>query len=132
MNDTEMGVDLSPLDPAAGDPGYWNRFQEETLTRARPLLEERSRRRIPRLGLQLVSWGRMVAPAAALAAGFAGLLLLSDPPEMEMASAPMGELEDILNQELARVGLPAHFAAGSRVGLDAFILAIEDAAGGEW
>jgi hypothetical protein len=132
MSDTEKGIDLGPLDPAGEDPAYWDRFQEQTLARAWPLLERRALQRTPRLGLQLVSWGRMVAPAAALAAAFAGLMLVSETPELEVASGTMTEIEEILNQELHRAGLPAHYAAGSKVGIDAFVLAIEDVDGGEW
>ncbi len=132
MTDTEMGMDLTTLDPAHGDPGYWERFQATTVARALPLLEGRARRRAPRLGLQLVSWGRMVTPAAALAAGLAGLVLLSEVPELEVASAPLTELEEIVNQELVRAGLPAYYAQGAKVGMDAFVLAIEDVSRGEW
>ena len=47
VNARNMEIDMSPLDPAAGDPGYWDRFQQETLTLARPLLDGRARRRAP-------------------------------------------------------------------------------------
>jgi hypothetical protein len=133
MTEQHPLLDLGSLDPGTGDPDYWDRFSEVTLERARPQLQARAWSRRPSLGLQLVSWGRALAPMAALAAALAGILLVSQPgPEERLAVGPVLEIEDILNQELMRRGLPVHYQRGAKVGLEVFVMGVERGHRGEW
>jgi hypothetical protein len=128
--DDKRTTDLTPLDPGHRDPSYWDRFQARAMAAALPLLEERARRRMPRIGSLLVSWGRGVAPAAALAAGLAALVLLSDmPAEVEPQPMPLLAVEEILGLGLHRSALPASYTAEFPLGLEAFLRALEDAPG---
>lgn len=69
-------LDLSPLDPETGDPGYWVRFHSRVLSEAE---RELARRRIsaewsvPEIVFQ---WRRTLVPLALLAATLAGLFLM--------------------------------------------------------
>jgi len=133
MTDRDPPLGLGWLDPGTRDPDYWSRFETSTLQSARPLLEARFRRSHPSLGQQLVSWGRALAPMAALAAALAGILLVSQStPGAPVTVGPVLEVEDILNQELARLGLPVHYQRGSKVGLEVVVMGVERGHRGEW
>jgi hypothetical protein len=100
MNDMEAQVPLGGLDPAGGEPDYWVRYQERVLAHVRPELARR-RTMEASIPLLLVSWGRKVVPMALLAAGMAGILLLSGGGDAEVAT--LWAVEDILQEEVRRM-----------------------------
>jgi hypothetical protein len=89
-------IDLTPLDPQAGDPGYWDRFHGEVMDRARMPLARRRRDADVHVPELLFRWGRLVAPVAAAAAVLAALALFSEGP---ISSSGPVAVDDVLEAE---------------------------------
>lgn len=84
MEMDEPRVSLDALDPANGDPGYWERFQAGVMRAAGPeLRRRRARGEVVTVTDVILSWGRMAVPAALVAATAAGMLITPRSPEPE-------------------------------------------------
>jgi hypothetical protein len=124
--DIERHVPLGELDPGSRDAGYWNAFHDAVLRAAAP---ELARRRAVPLTVSgvLLSWSRLVVPAAAVAAAAAGLFLL---PEPEPEAVAMYGVEDILREEANRAALAPVFLSAGAFPEDAFVFAVESGPNG--
>ena len=97
MSEFNERVPLEALDPGSRDPGFWLRFHNRVMDRARV---ELSRRRMA-AELSVVdvvfAWRRALVPMALLAAAMAGILLMSHEPEEPVQ---LVALEDVLTEGL--------------------------------
>jgi hypothetical protein len=97
MSEFNERVPLEALDPGSRDPGFWLRFHNRVMDRARA---ELSRRRMA-AELSVVdvvfAWRRALVPMALLAAAMAGILLMSHEPEEPVQ---LVALEDVLTEGL--------------------------------
>lgn len=97
MSEFNERVPLEALDPGSRDPGFWLRFHNRVMDRARA---ELSRRRMA-AELSVVdvvfAWRRALVPMALLAAAMAGILLMSHKPEEPVQ---LVALEDVLTEGL--------------------------------
>jgi hypothetical protein len=97
MSDFDERVPLEALDPGSRDPGFWIRFHNRVMERART---ELSRRRMA-AELSVVdvvfAWRRALVPMALLAAAMAGILLMTHEPEPPVQ---LVALEDVLTEGL--------------------------------
>lgn len=85
MEMDEPRVALEALDPAALDPGYWERFQAGVMLAAAPeLRRRRARGEVVTVTDVVLSWGRMLVPTALVAATAAGMLITPRAPEPEV------------------------------------------------
>lgn len=85
MEMDEPGVALNALDPAVRDPRYWERFQASVMLAAAPeLRRRRARGEAVTVTDVVLSWGRMLVPAALVAATAAGMLITPRTPEPEV------------------------------------------------
>ncbi len=126
MMDIEPGLPLEAIDPAAGDPTYWDRFQNRVLRAAGPALELRRQAAEITMSGVLASWSRLVVPAALVAAAAAGLLLVQ-PPEASEAPPPLLGLEDLLAPHWGDGpdALPAFLVSEEPVDREAVLVAVE-------
>ena len=83
-NDADR-VDLTALDPATRDPGYWGRFHARVMARAELALGRKRRVEVPSPEEFVIRWGRMLAPVVAAAAAFAALTMI------QPGASPQGE-----------------------------------------
>lgn len=82
MDMDEPRVGLDALDPRARDPRYWERFQASVMLAAAPeLRRRRARGEVVTVTDVVLSWGRLLVPAALVAATAAGMLLTPRTPE---------------------------------------------------
>lgn len=106
----ENPLDLSALDPATGDSGYWDRFHDGVMFRAVGPLARRRLEIPPTMSSLIVRWGRALVPLAAAAGAVAGVLMLQD---RERVHEPM-TLEEMVAQAAAEeVGSQPSFRRGS-------------------
>lgn len=78
---------LASLDPEVEEPGYWSRFEQDTLRRASHELARRSSLAQVTMGQVMMSWSRMVVPSALAAATMAAVLLAQGPTSAAPAPA---------------------------------------------
>jgi hypothetical protein len=122
MNDIEPRLPLGSLDPASGDPRYWDRFHDRVMKAAGPELARRHALPLTVSGV-LLSWSRLLVPAAAAAAVAAGLLLI--PPVDTEETGPLFAVEDILRQEASMADLAPVFLASESASDDMFAVSVE-------
>lgn len=75
MNSEKPAVPLDPLDPGYEDPTFWLRFQDRVMRAAVPELARRRWSHGLTVSDVVLSWGRLVVPAA-VAAAIAGSFFL--------------------------------------------------------
>ncbi len=75
-NDIERVSELETLDPGYSDSLYWARFQRTVLERAADELRRRRDAVQITVADALSGWGRMIVPAAVMAAALAGVMLM--------------------------------------------------------
>ncbi|MDX1567500.1 MAG: hypothetical protein R3223_06855 [Longimicrobiales bacterium] len=88
MREHENPSGFEALDPARGNPGYWERFQDRTLALVEPELVRR-RQALERMTVAdvVMSWSRAVVPMAMVAAVAALMVLSADAVVTEMDGA---------------------------------------------
>ena len=123
MKEPDAKVRLDVLDPAADDPGYWLRFQRTIVHRARPTMADRRNRSHVTLEGVLFTWGRLILPLAAVAAGVAAVLLARAAPPSERVD--VAGVEDVLEWPTGTEPLPAFLHGGEDVGRDLVLLTVE-------
>jgi hypothetical protein len=128
MSDIEPRLPLGSLDPATGDPGYWERFHDRVMKAVAPELARRRALPLTVSGL-LLSWSRLLVPGAAAAAVVAGLLLM--PPVDAEEAGFLFAVEDILRQEAVMADLAPVFLASEAATEDLFIVSVERSSAGE-
>lgn len=85
MDMNEPRVPLQILDPARGDHSYWDRFHAQVMRSAAPeLRRRRARGEVVTVSDVVLSWGRMLVPAALVAATAAGVLIAPRAEEQVM------------------------------------------------
>lgn len=122
MSDIEPRLPLGSLDPACGDPRYWDHFHDRVMKAAGPELARRHALPLTVSGV-LLSWSRLLVPGAAVAAVAAGLLLI--PPVDSEESGPLFAVEDILRQEASMADLAPVFLASETASDDMFAVSVE-------
>lgn len=128
MSDIGPKVPLEPLDPGRESPDYWNRFHDRVMAGAAPRLKARARSARLTVEDVLLSWSRLVVPAAAAVAILAGSFVLreSDPSDGEVLLG----VEDFFRIEVERSGIPAFFTTAGPLDRDQILFALEDEPGG--
>jgi len=99
MSDLDDRLQLEPLDPGSGDPGYWLRFHGLVMARAG---DELARRRLAgewTIAEVVFQWRKTLVPAALLAATLAGIFVLGH-------EEPGPTLSPIALEEALVEGLP--------------------------
>ena len=112
---------LGVLDPASDDPAYWRRFHDAVMERSQGVLAARRKQSVTVEGLVL-SWGRVVLPAALAAVAAAAVLLPGAPPP----DAEVAGVEEVL--EMPTTGedpLPAFLHSDRTFDRDLVLLAVE-------
>ena len=104
MNDVDERLDLSPLDPADRDPGFWLRFHSRVLEQNS---DELARRRMVG-GLSVADvvfqWRKPLVPLTLLAASLAGIFVYGH-EEPSLSLSPVA-LEEALIEDLAGDPIP--------------------------
>lgn len=104
MNEVDDRLNLKPLDPGSGDPGFWLRFHSEALAQAR---EELARRRMVgdwSVAETVFQWRKALVPMTLLAAALAGVFVLGNEEPVSPLS-PVA-LEDALVENLQGDPIP--------------------------
>ncbi len=123
MRKIEPRAPLEVLDPAYGDPGYWQRFQNRIMDALRPQLVARRERRVTVESVML-SWSRLVVPATVAAAAVAGALLLPQPRALE--TEEVAGVEEVIGIPAdGEAPLPSFLHSDEVVDRDVVLLAVE-------
>ena len=124
MNDSNEGMNLEPLDPAAADPGFWIRFHGRVMARARDELARRQAEAEWGVADVVFRWRKALVPISLLAAALAGIVLLEH--EEPAPSLTPVALEQALTESLDGDPIPSVLARTAELDEVAFL----NAAGG--
>ena len=97
MSEFDERVPLDALDPGSRDPGFWLRFHNRVMDRARAELSRRRMAAELSVADVVFAWRRALVPMALLAAAMAGILLMSHEPQEPVH---LVALEDVLTEGL--------------------------------
>lgn len=120
--DLELASALEFIDPAAGDPNYWLRFQSWVMARAGHELARRRMMADLTIGEVLSGWARAVVPVAMVAAVVAAFVLLRPTPVTAPARVTV---EDLLVAGLDDEAFPATLTRDDEAAAEAVAFAGE-------
>ena len=104
MNEVDDRVDLKPLDPGSGDPGFWLRFHGQVLVKAHEELARRQLAGAWSIAETVFQWRKALVPMTLLAAAFAGVFVIGN-EEPESPLSPVA-LEEALTESLEGDPIP--------------------------